>query len=541
MSLGMLAGACGDSGGEADGGGSSPATTAGQPVRGGTLTFGTYSEPRGLDPIVSTGFGVTGGIELSALYDTLVGYDTKTTKYTMRTAESLTPNATFSEWTLKLRAGITFGDGTAYDAAAVKFNIERHQSAKNTTTSRVMSSYIAKTDVVDPLTVRFTLTQPWAGFPFVLADRVGMIVSPAAVQKLGDDLPKNPVGAGAGPFQIVSFNPKESIVMKRNDGYWGGDVYLDGLKFVNLVGASETYEALKAGTIDAAFMREPKVVKQAKADGFDGYENIQQAGQILLMNNGLVVECKGGQPAACAGQPDGTKITPKVATADKRVRQAVAAAIDPKVIDQRENDGTGSPGTGLFQSTFPWDPAVAGPAFDLARAKSLVAEAKSSGWDGKLRFNCDNAPAAQARALAIKTMLEAAGIEVALANVTDVSGTIAAVITRKDFELACWGISIPGDDGAVFQVSYAFLGTSAANRTGYKNPAMDAALTELMGASGDDARKAAYGKVATLYAEDVPFLSLQAVPEYIAWRPAVHGVVPNQATQAFFDKAWIAG
>jgi peptide/nickel transport system substrate-binding protein len=89
------------------------------------LSFGTYSEPRGLDPIVATGYGVTGGVELSALYDTLVRYDPETKKYVMRTAESLTADEAFKEWTLKVRPNIKFGDGTPYDAAAGKFNSPR--------------------------------------------------------------------------------------------------------------------------------------------------------------------------------------------------------------------------------------------------------------------------------------------------------------------------------------------------------------------------------------------------------------------------------
>jgi peptide/nickel transport system substrate-binding protein len=174
------------------------------------------------------------------------------------------------------------------------------------------------------------------------------------------------------------------------------------------------------------------------------------------------------------------------------VRQAIAAAINPDTIDQRENEGAGIPTTALFHETFPWDPGVAGPEYDLERAKELVAQAKSEGWDGKVRLQCDNAPSAQARALAIKTMLEAAGIELSVTNDSDVSGTIGAVIMRKDYDLACWGLSVPGDDGAVFQAGYFFVSNGAANRTGYKNPEMDAALKDLRAASNDDERQAAF-------------------------------------------------
>jgi peptide/nickel transport system substrate-binding protein len=76
------------------------------------LTFGEFSEPVGLDPIVSTGHGSTGAIETAAIYDTIVRYNPKTKKYENRTAESLTPNADLTQWVVKLRSGITFTDGT---------------------------------------------------------------------------------------------------------------------------------------------------------------------------------------------------------------------------------------------------------------------------------------------------------------------------------------------------------------------------------------------------------------------------------------------
>src|SRR5438128_2550878 len=121
-----LAAACGDNGG---GSGSTPTTTAGTavtslatattkpPQTGGTLVFGEYSQPAGLDPIVPPGFGTTGGIEMAAIYDTLMRLNPETGKYEPRLAESLTNNADFTEWTFKIKPNIKFTDGTAYDAA----------------------------------------------------------------------------------------------------------------------------------------------------------------------------------------------------------------------------------------------------------------------------------------------------------------------------------------------------------------------------------------------------------------------------------------
>ena len=73
---------------------------------------------------------------------------------------------------------------------------------------------------------------------------------------------------GAGPFIIDSFKAKEAITMKKNPNYWGGAVLLDGLKFINFAdaGGQKTYDALKGGSAQVAFLRDPQVVAKAKSD-----------------------------------------------------------------------------------------------------------------------------------------------------------------------------------------------------------------------------------------------------------------------------------
>ncbi len=178
----MVATACGDDKESGSSptvpGATTPATTTKQPVPGGTITFGTFSETAGLDPIVSTGNGVTGYIELTAIYDTIVRYNVQTGKYEPNTAESVTANADSTEWTVKLKSGIKFTDGTAYDAEAVKFGMNRHRSGiagappcaelyacpRNSTSSGAYMTLVKSIDVVDALTVKFTLTESWPSF-----------------------------------------------------------------------------------------------------------------------------------------------------------------------------------------------------------------------------------------------------------------------------------------------------------------------------------------------------------------------------------------
>ena len=103
-------------------------TTTLPPQTGGTLRFGAYQHIAGLDPLVSLGSGTSGGIQTAAIYDTIMRYDVATKTYTPQTAESVVANADSTEWTIKIRSGIKFTDGTDYDAAAVQFGLNRHRS-----------------------------------------------------------------------------------------------------------------------------------------------------------------------------------------------------------------------------------------------------------------------------------------------------------------------------------------------------------------------------------------------------------------------------
>lgn len=557
--LALFAAACGDDSdetgdGDTGGGGdtTSPSDDAGEPQSGGTLTFAMYSEARGLDPIQNSGTGVAGGIELAALYDTIMRWNPDTHEFEPRTAESLEHNDDYTVWTLKLREGITFRDGTPYDAEAVKVNFERHTSAQNTlNASRSHLQPIESMRIVDPLTIEFTLNESWPGFPYVLADEPGMLVSPTAIAALGDpadpgyrdrmaELSLNPKGAGAGPFEIVSFTPNEAIIMRKDPNYWGGEVYLDELRFIVLGGADATFEALKAGTADVVFLRNPEVVAKAKDEGFRGFENIVHAGDVLLINNSIEVTCQGGGPnPACAGQPDGAKVTIDTPGKDPRVRQAVGAALDPDAIADRAYSGKALASSDLFYEGYEYDPDVPGPQYDPERAKELVEQAKADGWDGRIRITCTNSPERQAIALAVETMLRTVGMDVTNRWDIDVATQIGEVVQKRDFDLACWGLNIYPDEGAALLLEQNLKGTSATNRVGYRSEEFDAALAEFKAAADKDTKTAAAKKLAEAYTKDVPIISFGAIPEYITWNSRVHGIVPTQATMVLLDKAWI--
>jgi peptide/nickel transport system substrate-binding protein len=537
-----------------------PTTTTAAPQVGGTITYGEFIQPVGLDPIVSTGHITTGALEMGAVYDTILRLNHTTGKYENITAESLTNNADFTEWTLKLKPNIKFTDGTDYNADAVVFGMNRHRSGLpgappcqeiiacpgNPTSSTAYMQFVKDIKAVDPLTVQFTLSEPWSGFPYALASEPAMIPSPTALKQCDPTksprtcaFSTSPVGAGA--FMVQSFTPGESIVMVRNPNYFGGQVYLDGIKFINGgdVGSTKTYEFFKAGTTDVSFLRSPVSIDAAKKDKVNGYTTTAQAGGVLLMNVGIPVNCTGGKPEpVCAGQPDGpTPSNPP--TKDINVRKAIAAAIDPKVIVQRAYNGLGSPGSQVLQSDFKWYPNVPGPAYDPAAAKDFVAKAKATGWDGKVRVLFNNSPVGQATGLAIDAMLKAAGIDSQLDVSKDAGATTQQYTVQHDFDVVGTGFATSNDEGGMVALLQNLSSTSPSNRIGFKDPIIDEGLKAIRAAKTDDERTAGYKTVSDELNVQMPLVSYQKVDQMLIWSPKVHGIIETARDSALLDKVWI--
>ena len=541
--------------------GTTPSTTAKQPVAGGTITFGTFSETQGLDPIVSSGNGVTGYIEMNTIYDTIVRYNTQTGKYEPNTAESVTSNAALTEWTVKLKPNIKFTDGTAYDAEAVKFGMNRHRSGtagappcaqlyacpRNITSSAAYMGLVKSIDVVDPLTVKFTLSEPWSSFQYALSAEAAMIPSPASIKKCDPagnarDCETNTKPVGAGPFKIESYKPKDSISVVKNADYFNGAPYLDGIKFVNSIadaGGDSTFQALSTGTFNMAFLRDPATVAAAHDKKFEGVSTVEQGGGLLLINNGNSVTCAKGAPApVCTGKPDGV-LASNPPTKNIKVRQAIAAAVDPKVINDRGYQGKGLVGNQIFQSDFRWFADVPGPKVDVEAAKKLVTEAKAAGWDGKLRLLYNSSPTAAAVGLATKTMLEAVGMTVDLDTSKDTNAQITQVVVAKDFDVTGWGMAIPPDDGAVWALAQNLASTSSSNRIGFASTVVDKALSDIRVAKTDAELKTSYKAIAEVLATEVPVLPFAKIEEFIAWPASVKGMRQTNRSGVVFDKAWI--
>jgi len=481
-------------------------------VPGTQLNYGVFAPNSAFDPTGTSG-ALVGGTETAAVYDVLFRWDAETGQIVPKLAESLTPNEDFTEWTLTLRPGITYSDGTPLTAQMVSDNIDRFFAPEGVrNTSGGFLQYIAEKTVVDDLTLDMKLTTAYAEFPQVFADEPGMIVNTNAI---GDDLDafrvQPPDAAGVGPYVVERNVPGEETVLKARSDYWGGPVCIETIRFTYTPGAQPTYQAFQNGELDAAFLRDPVVNAQADADGVQHFWFNQDGGAMINFNH------REGHP-----------------TADIRVRQAVALAIDPQVISDRAFQGALATTKSYFGPESPWlSDAVEEQGYDPEQAAQLVEEAKADGWDGTLSFVSAAEGSGPDTALAIQGMLAAVGIDAEPELLPQVDN-----ITRLgtgEFDIIGNGFN-SGPDTALLSMIRNLSSTSPTNRMGYVSPAMDALLDQALATPVNDLAPV-MAEINNQLIADSAVAFYGATSEGLVWSDNVTGIVPTYSSIFLFDQA----
>ncbi|MFJ9681829.1 ABC transporter substrate-binding protein [Streptomyces sp. NPDC101194] len=481
----------------------------GKPVRGGTLHFADYAEARSLSPAATYATGASGGSALAAVYDVLMRYDTAAERYEPWLAESLHSSDDDRIWTLRLRHGVRFSDGTPLDAKAVTGSIEWYQENKGADTA-LLAPNLVKMEATDDSTVVFTLRNAWATFPAMLAQAPGMIVAPAAyAQKTF-----RPIGAGA--FTLDKYAPQEEMILKANKKYWKGEPYLDALRFTWPQSDRSKLDALNDGTVDVTYMRSPDVVDDAVKEGHPGELTLTGLGNMITINT------RKGRPGE-----------------DLRVRRAMALALDPALDTERAYHGKGLPGQEIFPPESRLHSRVKPVGIDLEQARKLLAEAEKDGYDGTITYMDGTDPVSRSKAVVTKAMLERAGFKVKLDLVSSIADRVAKTYVDHDFDISRGAASVSESD-PYHRLQSVLNSKSYGNPGGYANPKMDKLLIRLQGASGKAQTQRILDAVQTLFNEDVPVVNLGASAGFTAWGKNVHGIVPTDEYMALFGQAWIS-
>ncbi|MEY4153283.1 MAG: hypothetical protein RLZZ278_131, partial [Pseudomonadota bacterium] len=210
-----------------------------------TLRIGLAEDPDVLDPTLARSF--VGRVVFASLCDKLFDIDEKL-NILPQLASSYEWSADSKALTLKIRQGVTFHDGEKLDAAAVKFNIERHKNLPGSNRRGELAP-VASVDVIDANTVRLNLSAPFAPLLAQLTDRAGMMVSPKAAQAAGDKFGSNPVCSG--PFKLVERVAQDRIVLEKFANYWNKDaIHFDKVIYTPIPDATVRLANLKSGQLD---------------------------------------------------------------------------------------------------------------------------------------------------------------------------------------------------------------------------------------------------------------------------------------------------
>jgi len=247
----------------ASGGGDGAAEPAGDPVAGGTLTWGVSAEPAagGIDPLVAS--SAPAEVVQAMAYDTLLTRDDDgNVQPALATEWEQSDDLT---WVFQLRDDVTFSDGTPFDAGDVVYSFEsRLDGGTNATYLSLLESVEATGDYE----VTFTFTEPDGTFlDAVSAQQTFLIVGEEAYGNATEE-ERQTLTAGTGAYQVTEWNQGVSITMTKNENYWGDEPYIDTIVFELYTDENTLLAAVQQGSVQAAAFVDGSLAQQAEAVGF---------------------------------------------------------------------------------------------------------------------------------------------------------------------------------------------------------------------------------------------------------------------------------
>jgi peptide/nickel transport system substrate-binding protein len=529
LSAALLAGACGGSSPagnqQATPPGSEPVSqkggaTAGppdeqQPVSGGRISFGIEGEPEGMDPTRYV-LSESGHSVASAVFDPLATLDEngKAVPYLATAIQGSDENKT---WTITLPTGVTFHDGTPFNADAVIQNFKAYQASYVT---KLALNQVASIEAPDASHVVVKLKTPWAAFPTALTSQLGYMIAPAMINDPG--LVNKPIGTG--PFVFQSHTPNQTWAFKKNESYWRqGLPRLDAIDFQPMPDNAERLRRLQAGDIDMMHTNEPQSILELRSDNsFKRVENDAGSEEFILLN---------------------TQAEPFDSLT---ARQAVAFATDRAGYrKQVHRDVMGPANSPFAPGQLGYEENNGFPEFDPARAKELVAQyQRETGKPLAFTFYSADDPLAQLGAQNLSKPWIDAGMQVTLKGLPQIN-LIAQDATGNYQASVFRNFSFPDPDtDTVFWRSSSIAPSPnvSLNFPRHASPELDALMDKALASSDPKERDELYKQVGRIWAKDLPYIWLGRPDWMLAAVPRVNGIYAarNGSIETIGAKTWIA-
>jgi peptide/nickel transport system substrate-binding protein len=497
IALTLAAAACGGSDDDDAGGGGEGAegpaqvtlAAEGEPRSGGTFVYGVEAESDGYNP-TSNRFAISGTVIGLAIYDPLAAFDADLEPQPYL-AESLTPNADFTRWTIKVRPDITFHDGTPLDGTAVKTFLDalREDPLVGIAVKNIAG---VEVDPADPLAAVVTVASPWAAFPVLLTGQVGMVAAPSMAGNA--EAGRAPVGTG--PFVFEEWVPDNRLVATKNPDYWRTDAngtrlpYLDRVEFRPIPDQTARTASVQSGTVSMIHTTDPREIQRLERQAQDG--NLQ------------IVTDTGEKEESFAML--NTAVPP---FDDLRARQALAYATDRATYNVVINDDLREIADGPFSEGSQWKVDSVYPDYDPDEAQRLVEEYEAE--KGPLEFTFTNSGTDSRGLELLKQQWETVGMSVTTELIEQSQFILNAAVgdyqayqwrqfggADPDYDYIWWHSenSAPPGEGI------------ALNFARNEDPELDAALQEGRGSTDLDVRKQAYATVQERINTTLPYIWL---------------------------------
>lgn len=455
------------------------------------LRISMYTNITGLDPRDAS--DTPSYAVLSGIFERLFQFD-KDMKVIPWLATSYTSNDSATEFTLKLRDGVTFQDGTPFNAEAVKINLEQLADQTRGLKRNSLYNMIKTATVLSPDTIKIELNRPFGAFINTLAHPSAVMFSPTVLQKYPDkaDLRLHPVGTG--PFKFVTWQPGKEVKMVKYSGYWRkGWPKVDSVTFYPAPEDTTRVAALKSGQADAIYPLPADLISAVQSDKkLDIQRNPGIMFYYLAMNN--------------LHKP----------LNDIRVRQALNYAINRDLWLKIGYGGMGSEADSVMSPNVQFHQTQTSPNYkwDPEKAKTLLKEAGyGAGLELKL-WTYNDTPTVRS-AQFFKQQLKQVGVNVTVTPM-EASTRDAKLFGEKDPHNAQYDLYYSGWSPSTGDADWALRPLyateswipTAYNVPYYSNPQVDALIKVGLSSADTSKRAAAYAKAQQLIWQDAPVVFL---------------------------------
>jgi len=504
---GLILTACGsEERGYAD---NAPPADPGPPQYGGHISVALEGETNNWLPGTGNMVAPAALTVAVALFDPLVRIDHEG-RYRPFLAESIEPNETYDIWTMRLRPGVTFHDGTPLNAEAIKWNFDNlHKRPGSVTLGSIRD--VDRVEIVDELTVEYHLTKTMVPFPDLLTRAPGWPVSPTAVQRFGADAGMNPVGTG--PFMLESWRRDDRLVLRRNENYWQeGQPYLDGITFRPLPDEDARMASLMSRDMDVIqTLRQHIVDRLRRTTGIHLYEQIGDSSGSAIFN------------------------TRRPPVDDARIRRSLAYALDPEaLVDVLGGRGITPVQTQYFNQENPWYServAEMWPRNDPERAIELMQEymndpnrsdGRAVGEPVSIELLCLPEQSLIDLSQMYQAFWRGVGYDVRLRQVEQATQVQSAI--AGDYMVSCWRSGNEQDPYIILSSDFGPPDQQPLNYTNFTHPELDDLIDALGSEPEFEKRYAIAEQIMMLFAREVPNTWTGATPGAIAVRPEVRNI-----------------